>query len=150
LSRYETNIRESKNRIREIDGILQNLYEDKVSGEITADIFKRMSQKYGEEQSKLIADVGQMEVEFSECQRTQQDLSAWVKRIKECLTINELTRAVVVELIDRVEVSEIYSADGEKNLDISIRYKFGRLTDKEKEPTGSHPTKADIQISSIA
>jgi DNA invertase Pin-like site-specific DNA recombinase len=56
IQRYERNIRESKNRIKEIDGILQNLYEDKLSGEITSEIFKRMSQKYGEEQAKLISD----------------------------------------------------------------------------------------------
>jgi hypothetical protein len=61
LVRYEKTIRQSKNRINEIDGILKNLYEDKLSGEITADIFKRMSQKYRGEQTKLIAEAEQLE-----------------------------------------------------------------------------------------
>jgi hypothetical protein len=135
LSRYERSIREAKNRIREIDGLLQNLYEDKINGEVPADIFKRMSQKYGEEQNKLLSDVEQMERELDECKRVQQDLNGWIKRIKECLTIDSLNRVVVVELIDNVEVSEIYNVDGEMNLDVSISYKFGRLT-KAKEPVG--------------
>ena len=133
LARYDKNIREAKNRIKEIDGLIQNLYEDKVAGEITTDLFKRMSQKYGEEQSKLIADVEQLETELDECKRVQQDLTGWINRIKECLTIDSLTRAIVVELIDRIEVSEAYSVGGEKNLDISISYKFGNIADNETE-----------------
>jgi len=127
VQRYERSIRESKNRIKEIDGILQNLYEDKLSSEITADIFKRMSKKYGEEQNKLIADVEQLESELDECRSVEKDLSGWIKRIKECIAIDDLTRAIAVELIDRIDVSEIYDVDGERNLDISINYKFGRF-----------------------
>lgn len=124
IQRYEKTIRESKNRIKQIDGILQNLYEDKLSGEITADIFKRLAQKNSDEQTRLIADVEQLEAELDECKRVEKDVSGYIKRIKECLTIESLTRAIVVELIDRIEVSEICNVDGEKILDISIRYKF--------------------------
>ena len=63
-------------------------------------------------------------IQFDESNRVQRDLTSWVDRIKECLTIDRLTRAIVVELIDRIDVSEVYNVDGEKNLDISIRYKF--------------------------
>ena len=124
LARYEKNIRESKNRIREIDGLLQNLYEDKVAKEITTDLFKRMSKKYSEEQARLVTDVEHLEQELDESNRVQRDLTSWVDRIKKCLTIDSLTRAIVVELIDRIDVSEVYNVDGERNLDISIRYKF--------------------------
>lgn len=72
-----------------------------------------MSQKYSTEQERLIADIGELETELSEYQRVEQDLTDWVKRVKECLTIDSLTRAVVVELIDRVVVSEIYDRNGE-------------------------------------
>ncbi|MCL2565343.1 MAG: recombinase family protein, partial [Defluviitaleaceae bacterium] len=132
LQRYEKNIREAMNRIREIDGLLQNMYEDKIAGEITADIFKRMSQKYREEQTRLIDEVEQLEAELAECQRVEKDLTRWITRVKECLTIDSLTRAIVVELIDRIEVSEVYDVDGEKNLDIAINYRFGL--------PGSNPT----------
>ena len=124
MQRYEKTIRESKNRIKEIDGLLQNLYEDKISGEVTADLFKRMSKKYGDEQVRLITYVEQLEAELNEYKRVEQDLTGWVNRVKECLTIDSLTRAIVVELIDRIEVSETYDMNGEKFLDINISYKF--------------------------
>jgi len=134
LARYEKTIRQSKNRTNEIDKILQNLYEDKLSGEITTDIFKRMSQKYRDEQMELIAEVEQLEKELYECKNIQQDISVLVKRIKECLSIDTLTRAIVIDLIDKIEISETYSVDGEKNIDISIDYKFKHILDEEKEP----------------
>jgi hypothetical protein len=40
--------------------------------------------------------------------------------------------------------------EGEKNLDISIRYKFGCLPDKAKEPIGNPLPKAELPTSSIA
>lgn len=133
MQRYEKTIRESKNRIKEIDGLLQNLYEDKISGEVTADLFKRMSKKYGDEQVRLITDVEQLEAELNEYKRVEQDLTGWVNRVKECLTIDSLTRAIVVELIDRIEVSETYDMNGEKFLDINISYKFS-LKNPNHEP----------------
>ena len=139
LSRYEKTIRQSKNRIKEIDGLLQNLYEDKLIGEVTSDIFKRMSKKYSDEQIQLIAEVEQLESELAESKRTQDDLAGWIRRIKDCLTIDSLTRAIVVELIDKIEVSEIYEVDGEKNLDISINYKFGYSQRKAKESAENNP-----------
>ena len=133
VSRYEKNIREAKNRIREIDGLLQSLFEEKVSGNVTEAIFKRMAAKYEDEQIKLIADAEQMEDELDECQRVQQDLTGWIARIKECLTIDALTRTIAVELISRIEVSEAYDADGEKYLDLEIFYRFG-LKKSSREP----------------
>ena len=91
-----------------------------------------MSQKYREEQTRLIDEVEQLEAELIECQRVEKDLTEWITRVKECLTIDSLTRAIVVELIDRIEVSEVYDVDGEKNLDIAINYRFGL--------PGSNPT----------
>jgi len=150
LSRYERSIRQSNNRIKEIDGLLQSLFEEKLAGSVTDVIFKRMAQKYEDEQNKLLADLEQLENERAECELVQHDLTGWVNRVKACLTIDSLTRALVVELVENVVVSQIYEADGEKNLDISISYKFGYLAQKAKEPTGSLPSKADSPASSIA
>lgn len=83
-----------------------------------------MSKKYSDEQARLITDVEQLEAELNEYKRVGQDLTGYVTRAKECLTIDSLTRAIVVELIDCIEVSETYDMNGEKFLDINISYKF--------------------------
>ena len=133
VSRYEKHIREGNNRIREIDGLVQSLFEEKQSGNVSGEMFKRMTAKYEDEQRKLVADVEQMETELDECKRVQQDLSGWIARIKECLTIDTLTRAIAVEMIERIEVSETYNVGGEKTLDLEIFYKFGLKSDNHGE-----------------
>ena len=147
VARYKRSIRENSNRIQAIDKLLQNLYEDKVAGVITADMFKRMAKKYNEEQTQLINDTKQLEIELTECRGVQHDMSGLVQRIKDCLGIKALTREIVVELIDMITVSETYNADGESNIDIAIDYKFGHI---EKEPVESHSAKKAFITSSIA
>ena len=106
-----------------------------------------MAQKYSEEQTKLNADLVQLETELTECKSAPRDISGLIKQVKECLTIDKLTRDIVVELIDRIEVSETYNSDSECNIDIAINYKFGCI---KKEPAESHPTKKAPQTRSIA
>ena len=125
VSRHERSLREANNRVNEIDGLLQSLFEDKCKGNVTDDMFKRMAAKYEDEQKQLTINIKQMEAELAEHQRTQQDVTGLIARIKDCLTIDALTRAVVVDLIDRIEVSEAYEIDGEKQFDLEIFYKFG-------------------------
>ena len=105
-----------------------------------------MAQKYEEEQTRLIGELQQTEAEYSKYQRAEQDMDSWVKRIKACLTIDSLTRAIVVELIEKIDVSEVYNINDEKSLDITIHYKFGLSTYKEKEPVKRNETNANPPI----
>jgi DNA invertase Pin-like site-specific DNA recombinase len=155
LTRYAKSIRESKNRIREIDGLMQSLFEEKVSGTVSQDMFKRMAVKYEGEQQQLIADLDKLEREFTDCKRVNQDLTVWIERIKGCLSIDTVTRAIAVELIDRIEVSQEHTENGEKIIDVNIFYKFGLKNssheeEKEIEPVESLPTKTAFHTNSIA
>ncbi len=125
LARYEKGIRDAKNRIGKIDGLMQAAFEEKLEGNITAEALKRMMNKYEDEQRQLQADLIQMERECVECRQVEHDLTGWISRIKECLSIDGLTRAMAVELIDRIEVSQMREEGGEKVIDIEIYYKFG-------------------------
>jgi len=125
VSRYQRTIRESKNRVKQLDGFLASLFEEKLQGNVSDMQFKRLAQNYKDEQTKLMADISTMEIELEECQRIQHDLGAWIERVKECITIDSLTRQIVVELIDRIEVSETYTVDGQPTIDLHIAYRFG-------------------------
>jgi DNA invertase Pin-like site-specific DNA recombinase len=125
VNRYAKSISESKNRVKQIDGLLTSLFEEKQNGDVSDTIYKRMMKKYEDEQTKLLTDISQMENELEKCQRVQHDLSAWIERIKNCISIDSLTRQIVVELIDRIEVSEIYYVNGEATYDLKISYRFG-------------------------
>jgi hypothetical protein len=80
------------------------------------------------EQAELISRLAEMEVEFNRKKLTASDLTEWVSKVKSCLQIDTLTRAIVMELIDCITVSK-----GEEGYNISIQYRFaGNPCDREK------------------
>ena len=74
------------------------MFRRKLSGEITADIFKRISQKNRDEQTKLISEVEQLERKLNEGLRVRQDMGGLVTRIKECLIIGNFVQCFILEL----------------------------------------------------
>jgi hypothetical protein len=76
-------------------------------------------------------------------EKAKRATASWIKRIKECLSIDTLSRDIAVGLIDRVDVSETYRIGGETNLDISINISSG-IYRKRKKPAESHPTKDNL------
>lgn len=125
LERYERIIRESTNRIHEIDMMVQSLFEEKMSGTISDEMFKRMTAMYEVEQRNHLQDLEKLEYEVDECNRTTKNFTDWIERIKACISIETLTRTIAFELIDKIEISEEYDINSEKYIDVSIFYKFG-------------------------
>lgn len=63
-------------------------------------------------------------IELQECEKNVQDLTSFISKIKKCLSLEALNRAMVVELIDTIEVSNVYELNGEKQMDLKIKFKF--------------------------
>lgn len=53
LKALNKSIAKADKRLKELDTLIANLYEDKVSGEITAEMFNQLSQKFMYEQAEL-------------------------------------------------------------------------------------------------
>jgi hypothetical protein len=57
VSSDKEKLRKAKERIAELDGLMQSVYEDKVSGEIPASMCAKLLAKYEAEQNALTAEV---------------------------------------------------------------------------------------------
>jgi len=88
-------------------------------------MFKRMVGKYESEQKELLSEIQELESELYECERVDKNLTGWIKKIRDCLSLDSLSRAIAVELIEKIEVFEQYEDYDERCIDISIFYKFG-------------------------
>ena len=133
ISRYEKTIIGKENRLKQIDGLIQSLFEEKLSGNVPENIFKRMAKKYDDERLQLDEELSQLKIELADCQKTEKDITAWIKKIKKCLSVENLSRTIVVELIDSIEVSKAYTMNGEAHQDINIKFKFQDCKRKKKE-----------------
>lgn len=113
-------------QIRQTNDIIDNIYKEKCLGTIKEEDFSRMYAKYTEERKALNERIEQMK-QLDQDQDKKVDI---MKIVKEFVSFKEVTREMLVSLVDRIEISQ--------DKEITIYYKFSilnvaELQDQEQE-----------------
>lgn len=90
-------------------------------------MYKRLVKKYEDEYAKLEAEVNELCNKLIDCKRTNRDINKWIGKIKKCISMETITREIIVELIESIGVSEAYMKNGKKCYDIDILYRFEKV-----------------------
>lgn len=116
---------EKKRRLRKIDGVLAQLYEDRAEGNVSPSNFATLLKKYQDEQAELQKYITAAEAAAEQ----ERDLSEWVKAIRQYTCPTELTAPMLNALIDKIVVHDKQcSPNGEAMQEVEIYYKFaGRI-----------------------
>ena len=109
-------------RDKELDGLFERLYEDNVSGKINDERFARMSKRYEEEQGENAKKIKALRLELKKSDRKQMDTEAFLATVRRYTDTQELTRRMVAELIDHIEVYHAEKVNGAKQQRIVIYY----------------------------
>ena len=96
----------AENRIRQLDSIIAQIYEDKINGEISAERFAKMYGKYEQEQVELTAKMDALRPMLGRAEDQVQDIDRFLRLVKRFTEIADLTAEVVNEFIERIEVGE--------------------------------------------
>ena len=116
-------VEKSKRRIREIDKLIERIYEDNVLGRLSDDRYYRMSANYEQEQKELFAMVEHDEQVIRDAEQKKTDLKVFLEAIRKCIDLKELTPQVVNVLIDRIDVhNNKIGDDGVKHVPIDITF----------------------------
>ena len=115
---------DSQKRLEDIDRIINQLYEDKVAGELSADRFNRMLGSYEEEQSKLRTRLEELHEIISTEREKTDGAEHFIRLVKQFSQITELTDEIVATFIEKVEVGVPEKVDGIKHQDITVFYNF--------------------------
>lgn len=102
-------------KIRQTNDIIDNIYKEKCLGTIKEEDFSRMYAKYTEERNSLNERIEQMK-QLDLDQDKKVDI---MKIVKEFVSFKEVTREMLVSLVDRIEISQ--------DKEITIYYKFSIL-----------------------
>ena len=125
----------AKRRIEQIDSVISQLYEDKVVGEITSEMFTKLSAKYIAEQEEQSASfkVAQKELVALEAKKT--DTTKFIDLVRKYSQITELTPQILNEFIDKVTVHQAVKVDGKRRQDIEVYFNgVGQISfDAEKK-----------------
>jgi len=126
-----------KMRNRELDSIIEKLYEDNAQGVITAERMKKLIARYEAEASEITERVRVMEQQSQaadECSKPSLDLLQ--KLLDEYTAVTKLTPDLLYKLIDHIEIGQGYfektSYGQVKHQTVKINFRFaGSATIKE-------------------
>ena len=126
----------AKRRIEQIDSVISQLYEDKVVGEITAEMFTKLSAKYIAEQKEQSSVFQKARKELSDLEAKKTDVGKIVAIVKKYSHITELSPQILNELVDKVVVHQAEKVDGKRRQDIEVYFNgVGQISfDTPKKP----------------
>ena len=111
-----------KKRVKDIDNLIQHIYEDNISGKITDDRFATLSLNYEREQKDLKEKISHLANTIDKTKQQELDLTTFIDKVKKYTEIKELTPEIVNELIDKIYVYQQTKLNCKKYQQIDIYY----------------------------
>ena len=112
----------AKMRVREIDGVIQKLYEDNATGKISDERFATMSMSLENEQSELKDRIPTLENELENAKVKTEGLQRFIDKAKQVTRLEALTSELVHEFIEKIVVSVPEYKDGKRYQEVEIYY----------------------------
>ena len=126
--RQRQQLQKDEHRFKEIDRIIQQLYEDNLLGKISDERFVKLSQTYEEEQKQLQISISNLTEKLAKQQEDSLNISKFMTRISKYTHVSELTVEMVNELIDKIVIHKPTGTKRNRIIQIDIYYNFiGKL-----------------------
>lgn len=109
-------------RNKEIDVLFERLYEDNVSGKIDDARFAKMSKRYEQEQGENEKKAKALRLEVKKAEGKQMDLDAFLETVRHYTNAGEVTRRMMAELIDHIDVYHVEKENGVTTQRLTIYY----------------------------
>ena len=109
-------------RDRELDMLFERLYEDNVAGKIDDARFAKMSKRYEQEQGENAKKIKALRLELKEDESKRMDIDDFLETVRRYTDATTITKRMVAELIDHIEVYHAEKQDGVTNQRVVIYY----------------------------
>ena len=133
--RQQLQLQKDEHRSKEIDSIIQKLYEDNLLGKISDERFVKLSQSYEEEQKQLQTSISDLTEKLAKQQEDSLNISKFMTRISKYTELSKLTVEIVNELIDKIVIQKPTGTKRNRIIQVDIYYNFiGKLNNEKSEP----------------
>ncbi len=140
----QSELRKSEMRVEIIPKLLKTLYEDRLSGKTSEDNYCVLSQEYSDEREQLQKKILKLRRKLTEMGEKENEREEFIHAIRKFMEMRTLTKQVLNELIDHIDVYETQGTGKNKTQRLVIYYKFVGYLDID--PTQCHPNyTADIR-----
>ena len=109
-------------RDRELDMLFERLYEDNVADKIDDARFAKMSKRYEQEQGENVKKIKALRLELKKDESKRMDIDDFLETVRRYTDAATITKRMVAELIDHIEVYHAEKQDGVTNQRVDIHY----------------------------
>lgn len=102
LAAKRRQLTQAQRRMEELDRLFKRLYEDNISGKINDSRFEKLSADYENEQTELTEKMQLLEQEITQQEEEADSIEQFILRAKKYPNLQELTPAVLHDLVNRV------------------------------------------------
>ncbi|MBT3319937.1 MAG: recombinase family protein [Clostridia bacterium] len=120
----ESKIKTVNSNLKGVSNKIDVLLEQKISGNISDSMFKKLMIKYEDRQNALNIELSELKAEFSIVKDDTQNIRHLIESFKQRIYIEELDRDTICELIDYITVSKKVKVGKEYKQKVSINYNF--------------------------
>ena len=106
----------------ELDTLFERLYEDNVSGKIDDARFAKMAKRYEQEQGENAGRIKTLRLEVKKLDEKRMDVDDFLETVRRYTDATKITKRMVAELIDHIEVYPAVKEDGVTNQRVTIHY----------------------------
>ena len=110
LNHNKKSLAKINKRLIELERLMQAAFERSVLHEQGIDIFTRYLAKYESEKTELIHQVNTLTAAIDKQSQTEHGVNSFISLLKKYANITKLDRQMVVELIDKITISDLQTS----------------------------------------
>jgi hypothetical protein len=130
-----------KRRVTELDKLIKGLYEDKVSGSLSAKRFEILSREYEAEQENLETEIAEAEASLAAFAEDTNKAERFIGIVRTYTDFSELTAGMLNEYVEKILVFEAEKINHRRKQRVEVHLNFiGRFNPPiEGEPAEEEP-----------
>lgn len=112
-----------KRRDEDLDTLFKRIYEDMVSGRISAERFDKLSSEYEEEQKKVKQTIVELQDLIDTGEQNELDLYQFLENVRKYTDPKELTAELLNDLVEKIVIHAPDKSSGKRKQKIEIYYR---------------------------
>lgn len=122
--RNNESLQKMLSREKELDTLIESLFEEKVLGNLSDERFKKLTYKYEDEQSQLKQSIKNIKKIVLEDKKHELDVNGFLQIVKKYAEVENLSIEILNEFIDKIVVHHREELDGMTTQKVEIFYKM--------------------------
>ena len=124
IRQFKQDLELTEKRIAEIDSVIKKLFEQNAFGKISDERFEKLSSDYENEQRELAQKRNDLRAKIRDEEKKSQSTNQFLETIRRYETVTELSRSMLVELIDSIYVYQAEGTGKDRRQKVEINYRF--------------------------